>query len=104
LLDAGTVASDAGAGALITITVSQALAAGTFYWLTIAQQGAPGTTASIRRHSGAMPYPVLQYAASGTSFVPQNNWTSSGITGAFADTPTTALAGNFMHIILFREV
>jgi hypothetical protein len=81
VLDAGTVATDA--TGLKEITISQALAANTLYWLGVAQQGAPGTLATLRSVQTLGTTMTL----SNPAFVPVGH-NASSVTGAFGSNPT----------------
>jgi hypothetical protein len=85
VLDAGTVATDS--TGLKEITISQALAANTLYWLGVAQQGAPGTLATLRAVSIFGTTMTLSNAA-----FTVNGHNASGVTGAFGSNPT--ISGN----------
>jgi hypothetical protein len=87
LVDAGTVATDS--TGLKEVTISQALAANTLYWLGVVQQGAPGTTATIRV--------CVTFGShmtdSNPSAVPSGVLASS-VTGALGSSPTLSGTGN----------
>lgn len=83
VLDAGTVATDS--TGLKEITISQALAANTLYWLGVAQQGAPATLATLRLVSTQGTAMTL----SNPAFTP-NGLNASGVTGTFASNPTVS--------------
>jgi hypothetical protein len=89
LLDAGTVATDSTGLKEITVSPTQTLTANTLYWAGVAQQGAPATRATVR---GSL--------ASGAGMMVTNpayspiGYFASGITGAFASSPTISNSSN----------
>jgi len=87
LVDAGTVATDS--TGLKEITISQALAAQTLYWLGAVQQGAPATAATIRCCSTFGPH----MTTANPSATP-NGPASGGVTGALASSPTLNATSN----------
>lgn len=87
LLDAGTTATDS--TGLKEITISQALAANTLYWLGVAQQGAPATLATLRALSSSS-QAMIGTASSAT---PTGIFAQS-VTGAFASSPTLSTSSN----------
>lgn len=85
LLDAGTVATDAGAAAIKAITINQQLTPGIYWTAIVAQTAAP----TVRR---CIPGSGLQFMS--TDFNGAAIGTS-GISGAFANNPTIgAIVGN----------
>ena len=91
LVDAGTVATDS--TGLKEVTISQALAANTLYWLGVAQQGAPATTATIRVCVTYGPH----MTDANPSAVPSGHL-STGVTGALGSTPTITTTGNQLGV------
>jgi hypothetical protein len=90
-LDAGTV--DATTTGLKAITISKVLPPG-LYWLACVCQGAPTTAPTVRLCQPLYP----QADDSGTTAVnnqaPSGFYTVSGVTGAFADSPTLSGIGS----------
>lgn len=93
ILDAGTVATT-GTGN-ITITISQAVAAG-LYWVAVVQQGAPSPTASLSYYQATtFNVPPPGFTADSTFF--QIGYVDTGsITGALPANATFAIQNNFM--------
>lgn len=87
LVDAGTVATDS--TGLKEVTISQALAAHTLYWLGVVQQGAPAATATLRVVTGFGPH----MSDANPGFAPAG-FRADAVTGALASNPTLAGTGN----------
>jgi hypothetical protein len=87
LVDAGTVATDS--TGLKEVTISQALAANTLYWLGVVQQGAPGTTATLRVCST-----FGSHMTTDNPGATPNGFSTSGVTGALGSSPTPQSTGN----------
>jgi hypothetical protein len=88
LVDAGTVATDS--TGLKEVTISQALAARTLYWLGVVQQGSPASVAQLRSCVTFGPH----MTDTNPAFAP-SGYAAVSISGALASNPTvTGLAGN----------
>lgn len=88
LVDAGTVATDT--FGMKEVTISQALAANTVYWLGVAQQGAPATNATVRVCVTQGPHMTDSLPT-----FPPSGYAATSISGAFASNPTvTGNSGN----------
>jgi hypothetical protein len=87
LVDAGTVATDS--TGLKEVTISQALAANTLYWLGVVQQGAPGTTATIRVCST-----FGSHMTDANPSATPNGLSSTSVTGVLGSSPTLTSTGN----------
>jgi hypothetical protein len=81
LTDFGTVATTS--TGLFEITISQAVAANTLYWLGVAQQGAPTPVATLRTGGNMGQAMVVTNSAYGPAAIQ-----STGITGALASSPS----------------
>jgi hypothetical protein len=88
LVDAGTVATDS--TGLKEVTISQALAAQTLYWLGVVQQGSPASVAQLRSCVTFGPH----MTDANPAFAP-SGYAAVSISGALASNPTvTGLSGN----------
>ena len=87
LVDAGTVATDS--TGLKEVTISQALAANTLYWLGAVQQGAPGTNATIRVCST-----FGSHMTDANPSATPNGALAASVTGALGSSPTLNATGN----------
>ena len=88
VLDAGTVSATAGS-TVYTITISQALSGGTWYWLAANTQTAATTNTFIGSTSGlAGTNNPFMAKASATNFNTIVSFTQTGVTGAFATAGT----------------
>lgn len=83
LLDAGTVAAET--TGVKSITISQALTAGTRYWLAIATQGGAGTRPSVSSLSAASTNAARNFLGSAAAATGEDegSWTQTSVTGAF---------------------
>jgi hypothetical protein len=84
ILDAGTVSTTAGAG-VFSITISQALTAGNWYWLAWNCQTAATTNAYIGNPSGFTGGNQLNPRVSAGNFNTVISLAQSSVTGAFAN-------------------
>lgn len=99
LLDAGTVATNTGAGATPReIAISQALAASTWYWLACAQQGGAATGAVIRTINRI--FTAMEWDSTVAS-TPPGGYKATGITGVFANNPTVTVLSTERPIATF---
>jgi hypothetical protein len=92
LLDAGTVATDAGAPAIKAITISQALAPGAYWAVAVAQVASP----TYRR---ALPLGIMSYL--NTDWTTQQFFTD-GIAGALGNNPAVSVSGLNPPLVALR--